>query len=124
MEKLKIAKENLWSFLNRAEWEINDGIEFFQDKNDPDTQKSIDAIKEYYKKFLSKGNKVASNEEIVRDKLKREIDEVNSNVTALYKELKQTNLNKKDISLMISWAYDALGRAFKVIKTLDTKLVK
>lgn len=33
MEKLKIAKENLWSFLNRAEWEINDESNFFVKKD-------------------------------------------------------------------------------------------
>lgn len=106
---------------------ISDGIEFFQDKNDPDTQNSVKALKDYYKKYLmkeKKSNVVASNEDIIRDKLKREFEEVDSNMVALHKELKQTNLNKKDITLMISWAYEALGRAFKVIKSLDTKLVK
>ena len=36
---------------------IADGIEFFQDKNDPDTKKSVDALKEYYKKHLMKEKK-------------------------------------------------------------------
>lgn len=33
---------------------ISDKLEFFQDKNDPDTKKSIDAIIEYYNKYLDK----------------------------------------------------------------------
>lgn len=36
---------------------ITEGIEFFQDKNDPDIQKSIKALKDYYKKYLMKDKK-------------------------------------------------------------------
>lgn len=33
MERLKLMKDNVWSFLNRAEWEINDESNFFVKKD-------------------------------------------------------------------------------------------
>jgi hypothetical protein len=38
---------------------MSDKLKFFQDKNDPDTKKSIEKIKEYYKKYLTKEKKAA-----------------------------------------------------------------
>lgn len=36
---------------------ISDKMEFFQDKNDPDTQASVKALKDYYNKYLDKDKK-------------------------------------------------------------------
>jgi len=104
---------------------ISQKLNFFMDKNDPDTKASVKAIIDYYNKFMEKEEKssktAAMDEKVIKDKLTREFNEVASNLSALTKEVKRTNLEKDTISQIINWAIDALNKANTTLQALDTK---
>ena len=104
---------------------MSDKLKFFQDKNDPDTKKSIEAIKEYYRKHLMKANlNIAMDAKIIKDKLMKEFNEVSDNITALNKEIKKSDIDKGTVSQMISWSIEALNKASSILSTLDSNSIK